>query len=90
MWKGRFEKEPSTLLTQYGESISFDWRLYKQDIAGSIAHAAGLERARIITKEELEQITDGLKTIEKEIEEGSFEFDIELEDIHMNIEATLT
>ena len=44
MWKGRFKSEPSSLLTLYGESISFDWRLYKQDIIGSIAHAKALEK----------------------------------------------
>ena len=72
MWKGRFQKETSSLLTQYGESISFDWRLYKYDIAGSIAHATGLEKAGIITQEECKEITEGLKDIGTDIEEGSF------------------
>ena len=53
MWKGRFKSEPSSLLTLYGESISFDWRLYKQDIIGSIAHAKALERKGIINTEDL-------------------------------------
>ena len=48
MWKGRFKEATSSLLTQYGESVSFDWRLYKQDIAGSCAHARALEREGII------------------------------------------
>jgi len=90
MWKGRFQKETSSLLTQYGESISFDWRLYKYDIAGSIAHAAALEKANIITKEECKKITEGLRDIGTDIEKGSFEFDLNLEDIHMNIESALT
>jgi argininosuccinate lyase len=90
MWKGRFKSEPSSLLTLYGESISFDWRLYKQDIIGSIAHAKALERKGIINKEELKTIKDGLESIGKDIEKGTFEFDTSLEDIHMNIESALT
>jgi argininosuccinate lyase len=90
MWKGRFQKATAALLTQYGESISFDWRLYKHDIAGSIAHAGALERAGIISGDELGQITEGLEAIGREIDAGEFEFKIELEDIHMNIEAALT
>ena len=90
MWKGRFKSEPSSLLTLYGESISFDWRLYKQDIIGSIAHAKALERKGIINKEELKTIIDGLESIGKDIEKGTFEFDTSLEDIHMNIESALT
>ena len=90
MWKGRFQEATSSLLTHYGESISFDWRLYKQDIAGSCAHARALERKGIIDHGELTQIVEGLETIEREITEGKFEFDIQLEDIHMNIEAELT
>ena len=90
MWKGRFQKETSSLLTQYGESISFDWRLYKYDIAGSIAHAAALEKSGIITEEECKKITEGLQNIGTDIEKGSFEFDMNLEDIHMNIESALT
>lgn len=90
MWKGRFKSEPSSLLTLYGESISFDWRLYKQDIIGSIAHAKALERKGIINKEELKTIIDGLESIGKDIEQGTFEFDTSLEDIHMNIESALT
>ncbi len=90
MWKGRFQEATSSLLTQYGESISFDWRLYKQDIAGSCAHARALERKGIINHDELAQIVDGLEAIEREISGGQFEFDIQLEDIHMNIEAELT
>jgi len=90
MWKGRFKEATSSLLTQYGESVSFDWRLYKQDVAGSCAHARALEREGIINVKELEEIVSGLESIERDITKGEFEFDIQLEDIHMNIEAELT
>ncbi len=90
MWKGRFQKATAALLTQYGESISFDWRLYKHDIAGSVAHAKGLHHIGVLSAEELSLITEGLLSIGREIEAGEFEFKIELEDIHMNIEAALT
>lgn len=90
MWKGRFAKETSGLVQQYGESVSYDWRLYAQDIRGSIAHAKALARAKIITAKELQQITRGLKEIEADIRTGKFEWKLALEDVHMNIEAELT
>src|SRR5690606_33164804 len=90
MWKGRFAKETSGLVQQYGESISFDWRLYAQDIRGSIAQAEALARAKIITTAELRQIKQGLKSIEADIRAGAFEWRVALEDVHMNIEAELT
>ena len=90
MWKGRFQQETSALLQQYSESISFDWRLWRHDIAGSIAHSAALEKAGLLTKEERAQIVAGLNEIGAEIEAGKFQFKVELEDIHMNIEAELT
>ncbi|MCE9612034.1 MAG: argininosuccinate lyase [Chthoniobacter sp.] len=90
MWKGRFQQETSALLQQYSESISFDWRLWRHDIAGSIAHSAALEKAGLLTPDERAQIVAGLKEIGAEIESGKFQFKTELEDIHMNIEAELT
>lgn len=90
MWKGRFSKTTADLLQQYGESVSYDWRLYPHDIAGSIAHARAQLNAGLLTQEEFEQIENGLRQIEAEITEGTFEFSIELEDIHMNIESALT
>ncbi len=90
MWKGRFQQETSALLQQYSESISFDWRLWRQDIAGSIAHSAALEKAGLLTRDERAQIVAGLNEIGAEIEAGKFQFKTELEDIHMNIEAELT
>ncbi|MDD5200845.1 MAG: argininosuccinate lyase [Terrimicrobiaceae bacterium] len=90
MWKGRFTGERSDLLKQFGESISFDWRLYKHDIRGSLAYAAALERAGILTPEECAAIQGGLREIEAEVERGDFVFHTDLEDIHMNVEAELT
>jgi len=90
MWKGRFAQETSALVQRYGESVSFDWRLYAHDIAGSIAHSKGLLKAGILTSEEQSQIEKGLFAIRVEIEKGDFEFKETLEDVHMNIEAELT
>lgn len=90
MWKGRFAKATADLVQQYGESISYDWRLYKHDIAGSIAHARAQVSAKLLSSDEFAAIENGLREIEKEIEAGEFDFSIELEDIHMNIESALT
>lgn len=90
MWKGRFAQQTADLVQQFGESISFDWRLYKQDIRGSIAHARAQVGAGILTAEEFALIEAGLRAIEKRIESGEFEFSTELEDIHLNIESALT
>ena len=90
MWKGRFETDTSDRLVAFGESISFDQRLYRHDIAGSIAHARALVSAGILTQDEFDQIEIGLTGIRDDIDAGNFEFKIELEDIHMNIESELT
>lgn len=90
MWKGRFKQAQSDLLKTYSESVSFDWRMYRQDIRGSIAHARALKGAGIITKAEFSKIESGLKGIEKDITSGEFVWDPDLEDVHMNIEAELT
>ena len=90
MWKGRFQQETSALLQQYSESVSFDWRLWRHDITGSIAHSAALQKAGLITAEEREKIVAGLHEIAEEIETGQFQWKVELEDVHMNIEAELT
>ena len=90
MWKGRFAKETAELVQQFGESISYDWRLYKHDIAGSIAHARAQLHAELLTDEEFSAIEKGLREIESDIDAGKFEFKTSLEDIHMNIEAELT
>ena len=90
MWKGRFSKATADLVQQFGESISYDWRMYRQDVRGSIAHARAQKNLGLLTEEEFTSIETGLKQIEKEIEAGEFDFSIELEDIHMNIESELT
>ena len=90
MWKGRFKTETADLLKKYSESISFDWRLYAHDIAGSIAHSKALLAAGLISAQEQLQIEQGLLQIREEISRGEFQFDPNLEDIHMNIEAVLT
>jgi argininosuccinate lyase len=90
MWKGRFQQETSGLVQRYGESISYDWRLYPYDIQGSMAHAEALAKARIITRAELKEIHDGLRAIKAEIDGGTFPWKAELEDVHMNIESALT
>ena len=90
MWKGRFSQATADLVQQYGESISYDWRLFPHDIAGSIAHARAQMKSGLLTEDEFSKIESGLKEIEEEIAAGKFEFSIELEDIHMNIESALT
>ena len=90
MWKGRFAQQTADLVQQFGESISFDWRLYKHDIRGSIAHARAQAAAGLLTQDEFDTIATGLKDIEGQIERGEFEFSTELEDIHLNIESALT
>jgi argininosuccinate lyase len=90
MWKGRFSQPTSQLVQSYGESVSFDWRLYAHDIRGSIAQSKGLLKAEIITSEEQAAIEKGLLEIRQEIEAGQFEFKQSLEDVHMNIESELT
>jgi len=90
MRHGRFEESMSTLLRDYGESVSFDWRLYRHDIRGSIAHARALQIAGFLSQGEFELIEEGLKSICDEIEAGKFVFSVDLEDIHMNIEKELT
>jgi argininosuccinate lyase len=90
MWKGRFQTDTSNLVQRYGESISYDWRLYPYDIQGSMAHASALLAAGILTEAEQRAIHRGLRDILAEIEAGNFDFRLSLEDIHMNIEAALT
>jgi len=90
MRHGRFEESMSTLLRDYGESISYDWRLYRHDIRGSIAHASALKNAGFLLPKEFDAIEAGLKEIGAEIEAGKFTFSKDLEDIHMNIEKELT
>ncbi|MBS3970492.1 MAG: argininosuccinate lyase, partial [Clostridia bacterium] len=89
LWGGRFSKETDKLVEDFHSSISFDKRLYKQDIRGSIAHARMLGKCGIISTYEAEQIISGLEAILKELEEGKLEFSQDAEDIHMNVETLL-
>jgi argininosuccinate lyase len=90
MRKGRFDEPASETAQLYSESVSIDWRLYSHDIQGSLAHAAALAAAGILTKEEHEKIKAALSVIEAEIDAGDFRWERSLEDVHMNIEAALT
>lgn len=89
MWKGRFKKATADSVKDFTESISFDWRLYKQDIQGSVAHVTMLAEAGIVSKLDRDKIIKGLREIQGELAKGTFKFDPALEDIHMNIEAAL-
>jgi len=89
LWSGRFEKDTDDMFDDFHSSISFDKRLYKYDIYGSIAHAKMLAKCRIISEDEADKITKALEEILNDIEEGKVEFDVSSEDIHMNIEKLL-
>lgn len=88
-WSGRFKEKTADIVERYTESISFDKRLWKYDIEGSIAHAKMLAKQSIIPKKDADKIIKGLKEIYTEIESGRFKFKEEFEDVHMNIEAAL-
>lgn len=90
MWAGRFSKEIDEKVNDFNSSISFDARMYKEDIEGSIAHATMLGECNIIDLKESEAIVEGLKEILKDIESGKLQFDSASEDIHMFIESELT
>src|SRR5271170_274892 len=90
MWGGRFSAGAAERLRKYTESVSFDWQLYRHDIAGSIAHAKMLAHIRVLNANELKVIVDGLDEIRAQIDRGQFKWRTDLEDVHMNIEAELT
>src|SRR6266436_509251 len=87
---GRFAGGPAADVARFTQSISFDWRLWRHDILGSMAHAAMLQKIGILTRPELRAIVRGLDGIGKKIAAGKFRWKPELEDVHMNIEAELT
>lgn len=89
LWGGRFSKSTNKAVESFTESISFDKRLYDEDIEGSIAHVTMLKKQKIVAPDEAAKIVKALKKIKKEIEGGSFEFKPEQEDIHMAIENRL-
>ena len=90
LWAGRFQKETDDKVNDFNSSISFDSRLYRQDITGSVAHAAMLGEQGIIDKAEADRIVEALKVLLTEIEDGKVEFTKDSEDIHMNMEVLLT
>ena len=89
LWGGRFQKSTDKKVDDFNSSIRFDKRMYKQDIKGSVAHATMLGKQNIIPKEDSDKIVAELKNILKDIEDGKVEFEIDAEDIHMNIEKIL-
>jgi len=88
-WGGVFREATAPIAERFTESISFDWRLYRQDIAGSIAHAEMLGQIGLLTPQEVDQLRETLRQIEAEIAAGQLPFRPELEDIHMHIEQAL-
>jgi argininosuccinate lyase len=89
MWGGRFTTAPAEVMKKINPSIGFDYRLFAQDIAASKVHATMLARQGIIADEDNERIQEGLDQVRGEIERGDLEFSLDLEDIHMNVEARL-
>ena len=90
LWGGRFSKPTDEMINEFQASIGFDRRMYREDIAGSLAHAAMLAKVGILSEEDRAAIEKGLKDILAQIEHGDFDFSVALEDIHMNIEKRLT
>ena len=90
MWAGRTDGNTVKIADDFNSSISFDSRMYKQDIEGSMAHAAMLGAKKIITERETEEIIDGLSGILEDISSGALEIDAQSEDIHMFVEQVLT
>lgn len=87
--RGRFSEATDEFVQIFTASVNFDQRLYREDIGGSKAHATMLESIGVLEKPELEQILEGLQTIQEEIESGAFQWRVDLEDVHMNIEHRL-
>ena len=90
LWGGRFSKTTDEMINEFQASIGFDRRMYREDIAGSLAHAAMLAKVGILSEDDRAAIEKGLRDILAQIERGEFAFSVELEDIHMNIEKRLT
>jgi argininosuccinate lyase len=90
MWGGRFSEATDAFVAAFTASVNFDKRLYRHDIMGSIAHATMLAKVGVLTTAERDLIVNGLQQIQTEIEAGTFEWRVDLEDVHMNIEHRLT
>ena len=89
-WGGRFSEATDAFVARYTASVDFDRRMYRQDIQGSVAHATMLCKVGVLTEQERDDIIQGLKEVQADIENGTFEWSVALEDVHMNIEAALT
>ena len=89
-WSALFSEPMSDLVKRYTSSVFFDKRLWQVDIAGSLAHASMLATQKIISADDLSAIQDGMTRIAAEIESGAFDWKLDLEDVHLNIEARLT
>lgn len=90
LWGGCFSGSTDALMETFSASVGYDWRLYRQDIRGSIAHARMLSKAGVLSADDLADIERGLGEIAEQIDQGIFEWSDALEDVHMNIEAALT
>ncbi|ADI14874.1 argininosuccinate lyase [Truepera radiovictrix DSM 17093] len=90
MWGGRFSESTDELVQRFNASVDFDRRLALHDLAGSVAHATMLGETGILTQDEAAQIIAGLKNLKQEVEAGTFEWRVDLEDVHMNLEHALT
>ncbi|MFN0002795.1 MAG: argininosuccinate lyase [Pseudohongiellaceae bacterium] len=90
LWGGRFTEPTDAFVERFTASVTFDKRLYAVDIRGSIAHATMLAQVGVLTSVELQQIVSGLTDIKAEIEADTFVWSVKLEDVHMNIESSLT
>lgn len=90
LWGGRFEGAPEEFTQRFGASLPVDRRLWREDIAGSIAHAHMLGEQGVLSQEDVDAIVDGLKAVGQRIEAGTHDFEIDDEDIHMSIERNLT
>ncbi|MGB1222435.1 MAG: argininosuccinate lyase, partial [Alcanivoracaceae bacterium] len=90
LWGGRFSESTDQFVQEFTASVNFDQRMYAQDIRGSIAHATMLAEAGVISTDERDAIIQGLEGVREDIENGQFQWSVALEDVHMNIEASLT
>ncbi len=90
LWGGRFSEATDSFVQRFTASVQFDQRMARHDIAGSLAHATMLAQVGVLSDDELQAITGGLEQVAEEIENGDFQWSVELEDVHMNIEARLT
>ncbi len=90
MWGGRFDESTDEFVQQFTASVTFDKRMYRQDILGSRAHATMLQKTGVLSQADHDSIQSGLDAVQADIESGQFNWSVALEDVHMNIESALT